>query len=117
MTEEILERLRRLGTPLAELVVELLSFFADRYRDLWGFHAPPLHDPVAVARVIDPALVGCADARVAVELHGEHTRGATVCDRFEVLGREPNAQVALDLDVPGFWELVLAAVERLGAGA
>ena len=40
-----------------------------------------------------------------------------VCDRFELLGREPNAQVALDLDVPGFWGLVLAAVERLGAGA
>ena len=117
VTDAILERLRLLGTPLAELVVGLLSFFADRYRDLWGFHAPPLHDPVAVARVIDPALVGCEDAHVAVELRGAHTRGATVCDRFGVLGREPNAQVALDLDVAGFWDLVLGAVERLGAGA
>ena len=117
VTDAILERLRLLGTPLAELVVGLLSFFADRYRDLWGFHAPPLHDPVAVARVIDPALVGCEDAHVAVELRGAHTRGATVCDRFGVLGREPNAQVALDLDVAGFWDLVLGAVERLGARA
>jgi inosine-uridine nucleoside N-ribohydrolase len=114
VTEAVLDRLRRIETPLADLVVGLLGFFADRYRDIWGFPAPPLHDPVAVARVIDPALVSCADAHVAVELRGTHTRGATVCDRFGVLGHAPNAQVALDLDVPGFWELVVGAVGRLG---
>jgi len=115
-TDEVLNRLRGLGTPLADMVVGLLGFFRDRYRDIWGLSAPPLHDPVAVARVIDPALVHCEDADVAVELHGTHTRGATVCDRFGVLGRAPNAKVALELDAPGFWELIVAAVDRLGAG-
>ena len=113
-TGDVLNRIRALGTPLAEMVVLLLSFFGDRYRDIWGLHAPPVHDPVAVARVIDPALVRCEEAHVAVELHGTHTRGATVCDRFGVRGRPPNAQVATDLDAPGFWELVVAAVDRLG---
>jgi purine nucleosidase len=114
-TEEVLERLRGLGTPLAETVVRLLGFFRDRYRDIWGLPAPPVHDPVAVARVIDPALVRCVDAHVAVELHGTHTRGATVCDRFGVGGRTPNASVAVELDAAGFWDLVVSAVERLGA--
>jgi purine nucleosidase len=113
-TEEVLERLRGLGTPLADTVVRLLGFFRDRYRDIWGLPAPPVHDPVAVARVIDPALVRCVDAHVAVELHGTHTRGATVCDRFGVRGRTPNARVAVELDAPGFWDLVVSAVERLG---
>ncbi len=113
-TGDVLNRIRALGTPLAEMVVLLLSFFGDRYRDIWGLHAPPVHDPVAVARVIDPALVRCEEAHVAVELHGTHTRGATVCDRFGVRGRPSNAQVATDLDAPGFWELVVAAVDRLG---
>ena len=113
-TEAVLERLRTLGTPLADTVVQLLGFFRDRYRDLWGLPAPPVHDPVAVARVIDPELVRCEEAHVAVELHGTHTRGATVCDRFGVTGRTPNARVAMELDAPAFWDLVVSAVDRLG---
>jgi inosine-uridine nucleoside N-ribohydrolase len=113
-TDAVMDRLHALGTPLAETVVGLLGFFHDRYRELWGLEAPPVHDPVAVARVIDPALVRCEDAHVAVELHGTHTRGATVCDRFGVRGLAPNAKVALELDAAGFWELVVAAVDRLG---
>ncbi len=113
-TEAVLERLRLLGTPLADTVVRLLAFFRDRYRDVFGLPAPPVHDPVAVARVIDPELVRCEEAHVAVELHGTHTRGATVCDRHGVRGLTPNASVAVELDAQGFWNLVVGAVERLG---
>jgi purine nucleosidase len=113
-TEAVLERLRGLGTPLADTVVRLLVFFRDRYRDVFGLPAPPVHDPVAVARVIDPGLVRCEEAHVAVELHGTHTRGATVCDRHGVRGLTPNASVAVELDAQGFWDLVVGAVERLG---
>jgi purine nucleosidase len=114
-TEAVLDRLDGLATPLAETVVRLLGFFGDRHRDIWGLPAPPVHDPVAVARVIDPELVRCEEAHVAVELHGTHTRGATVCDRFGVRGRTPNARVAMELDATGFWDLVVKAVERLGS--
>ena len=113
-TDAVLNRLRALETPLAELVVRLLGFFGDRYRDIWGLPAPPVHDPVAVARVIDPGLVRCEDANVAIELHGTHTRGATVCDRFGVRGRAPYSMVAMDVDTAGFWELVVGAVYRVG---
>ena len=113
-TPEVLERLAGLGTPVATTVVDLLGFFRDRYREIWGLDSPPVHDPVAVARVIDPTLVRCEDAHVAIELRGAHTRGATVCDRFGVLGRAPNAKVATALDAPRFWDLVIDAVARSG---
>jgi inosine-uridine nucleoside N-ribohydrolase len=114
-TEDVLSELRAVGTPLATLVVDLLGYFADRYKKLWGFPAAPVHDPVAVARVIDPTIVGCVEAHVAIELHGTHTRGATVVDRFGVTGQTPNAQVALELDHARFWALVVDAVRTLGA--
>jgi inosine-uridine nucleoside N-ribohydrolase len=38
-----------------------------------------------------------------------------VVDRFAVTGREPNAQVAVELDAPAFWGHVEAAVRTLGA--
>jgi purine nucleosidase len=112
-TAEVLERMGAVGTPLSSALVDLLGFFRDRYRDIWGLDAPPVHDPVAVARVLDPTLVQCDDAFVVIELHGAHTRGATVCDRYGVVGREPNARVATVLDVPRFWDRVIDAVGRL----
>jgi inosine-uridine nucleoside N-ribohydrolase len=113
-TGDVLDGLRALGTPLAATVVELLGFFAEQYRRIWGFPAAPVHDPVAVARVIDPSVVRCVPAHVAIELAGTHTRGATVVDRYGVTGEEPNAQVAVELDHAGFWALVHDAVARLG---
>jgi inosine-uridine nucleoside N-ribohydrolase len=113
-TDDVLATLRGLETPLARIVVDLLGFFADRYKSLWDFPAAPVHDPVAVARVIDPSVVRCVPAHVAVELRGEHTRGATVVDRYGVTGEQPNAQVAVDLDHAGFWALVVEAVRVLG---
>jgi purine nucleosidase len=112
-TADVFERLAAIGSPLTTATVGLLGFFRDRYAERWGIDAPPVHDPVAVARVLDPALVGCVDAHVAIELHGAHTRGATVCDRYGVLGRAPNAQVAVELDAPRFWDVLIDAYARL----
>ncbi|UQX04435.1 nucleoside hydrolase [Streptomyces sp. RerS4] len=116
-TPEVLARFEALDTELGRICAELLRFFGGTYRRLWGFPAPPLHDPVAVARVIDPELVACVDAYVAVELHGHHTRGATVVDLHGTLGRPANARVAVELRVEPFWERLLAAVATLGGGA
>src|SRR5690349_8791743 len=113
-TGDVLDRIAALGTPLARICVDLLTFFADSYRRVFGFSAPPVHDPVAVARVIDAAVVTTVAANVAIELAGPHTRGATVVDLHQVTERQPNAQVAVDLDTGRFWDLVVAAIAALG---
>ncbi len=41
-TDAVLDQLRAIGTPLAQIVVDLLGFFADRYRRLWDFPAAPV---------------------------------------------------------------------------
>jgi inosine-uridine nucleoside N-ribohydrolase len=113
-TPDVLDRIAALDTPLARICVDLLTFFAGSYRRVFGFAAPPLHDPVAVARVIDPGIVTTVYANVAVELAGIHTRGATVVDLHQVTERSPNAQVAVDLDASRFWDLIVAAIAALG---
>jgi purine nucleosidase/pyrimidine-specific ribonucleoside hydrolase len=114
-TPQVLERFAALGTPLARVCVDLMTFFAATYRAVFGFEAPPLHDPVALALLIDPGVVTTVGAPVAVELTGEHTRGATVVDLHHRTGAPDNARVGLDLDADRFWDLVLDAVARLGA--
>lgn len=113
-TPHVLARLNSLDTELASICVQLMTYFASSYRRLWGFSSPPLHDPVAVARVIDPAIVQCVEASVAVELRGQYTRGATVVDVHHRMGRPVNARVALTLDTGKFWDRVIAAIDTLG---
>ncbi|MGW0748436.1 nucleoside hydrolase [Streptomyces sp. NPDC002587] len=112
-TPEVLARFEGLGTELGRVCAELMTFFGSTYRRLWGFASPPLHDPVAVARVIDPAIVGCVPAGVVVELRGQYTRGATVVDLHRSPDLPVNAQVAVAVETELFWDRLLAAVARL----
>ena len=112
-TPEVVERLLELDTELARVVAGWMTFFGSTYEELWGLAGPPVHDACAVALAIDPGLVRCVDTFVAVETEGRWTRGATVVDLHGRLGQEPNARVAVELDVAGFWDLVVGAMERL----
>jgi purine nucleosidase/pyrimidine-specific ribonucleoside hydrolase len=114
VTQDVVNRLRDIGTELADVCVELMTYFAGRYRDLFGFEAPPLHDPVAVARVLDPTSVRCVEANLVVETKGEWTSGATCVDLYGNTGRPANARVGVELDVERFWDRFVEAVRTLG---
>jgi inosine-uridine nucleoside N-ribohydrolase len=106
------EKLRSLGR-IGGVVAELLEYFASTYESVFGFDAPPLHDAVAVAAVLEPGLLKTHAMRVDVECESELTRGETVCDFYGVTGRSPNAEVGVELDREGFFELLYRTLERL----
>jgi purine nucleosidase len=112
-TQQVLDDIAAIGTPLSATVVELMQFFGGTYRATRGFEAPPVHDPCAVARVARPELVTVQDAFVAVETRGQWTSGMTVTDFRLQLGHEANARVATHLDADGFWALMLDALRAL----
>jgi purine nucleosidase/pyrimidine-specific ribonucleoside hydrolase len=109
-TPDVVERIRALGTPASDAVAAWMDFFGGRYERVFGKFAPPLHDPCTIALLIDPQVMTTVDTFVAVETEGRWTRGATVVDLHGRLGREPNARVALELDAPRFWDLVVGAL-------
>jgi inosine-uridine nucleoside N-ribohydrolase len=110
-TPEVRKRIRALGSPVATLVDGLLEFFASTYLEVFGIPSPPVHDPCAVAHVIDATLLRSKPMRVDIELHGEFTKGRTVCDVYGVTGQPPNANVGQSIDAPRFWDLL---IETLG---
>ena len=112
-TPAVLERIAAVDSEIARAVLGLLRFYGERERQPAGPREAAVHDAVAVARVARPALVECAGAHVEVELTGRLTTGMTVTDFRERPGRPFNAQVATRLDFERFWDLVLAAIERL----
>jgi purine nucleosidase/pyrimidine-specific ribonucleoside hydrolase len=113
-TRDVLDRVRAIPGEPARAVEGWMAFFGGTYERIHGEFAPPVHDPCTVALLIDPSLMRCVDTFVAVETEGRWTRGATVVDLNGRLGQPANARVALELDAPRFWDLVLGALERLG---
>lgn len=111
---EEIERMRALGGRLASAAVDVLSSYAKFYESATGKNAPPLFDAVAAAAVVEPGILTTSKVRVEVEVEGEHTRGATVCDLKGQWDRTPNADVGRELDVPAFWEVLLRS---LGPGS
>jgi len=109
-TSEVIERIAALDFPLAHLCVELLEFFAETYLRVFGFTAPAVHDPCAVAWQIDASIVPTRHLRVDIETQAEFSYGRTVCDLYGVTGRPPNADVAVDLEVDRFWDLMIGAI-------
>ncbi len=109
-TEQVIDRLRAANRRVANFAADLLIFFGDTYHNVFGFPAPPVHDPCAVAAVIDPTILRAHAMRVEIETVGEWTSGRTVCDIYGMLGKSANVRVGYGLDVPRFWELVISTI-------
>lgn len=113
VTQAVRDRLAATGTRTAAFGDELLEFFCRTNDEVFGMPEGPLHDPVAVAVLVAPDVVTLRRTRLDIELTGTETLGATSVDFDGMLRREPNAHVAVELDVERFWVLVETAVARL----
>ncbi|RUP49754.1 inosine-uridine preferring nucleoside hydrolase-domain-containing protein [Jimgerdemannia flammicorona] len=113
VTGDILTQLRSTcesDSPFCQLLVDLLLFFYERYKTVFGFkEGPPLHDPCAVAYVIDPTLFEVREMRVEVVTHDGHACGQTVCDIYNLSPHYKNVHMAINVDSQAFFDLMLAA--------
>lgn len=113
-TPAVREKLDAVGTGPARFVGELLDFFGETYLREQGFAAPPVHDPCAVAYVVDPDVMTVRKTPVDIELTGRLTVGMTVADFRRPAPADCHTQVAVDLDHERFWNLITDALERIG---
>jgi purine nucleosidase len=109
-----IERLKALGTPVADTTVGLLEFFKRAYQRRYGFDGPALHDPCTIAYLIDPALFTMKAMHVEIETSEGPSFGRTVCDYWGVLDKPTNAEVAINADADGFFELLTERIKNLG---
>ena len=58
----------------------MLDFYSERLRVLSGLPGGSMHDPLAVAALVDPEVLRFEPMHVAIELRGTHTYGMTLCD-------------------------------------
>ncbi|NIK12467.1 nucleoside hydrolase [Alkalibacillus almallahensis] len=110
-TDETIDRFSKVGNDVSEFVVELLRFFKQTYKDVFGFDGAPIHDACTVAYLIDPSIFDTVDVRVDIETKGEFAYGMTCVDLLGVTGEKPNVKFAQGLDQDRFWNLLEDALK------
>ena len=99
------EALREIGTPLGQVVLDWLAFYEKLHRGTMGVGGA-LHDPLALAAVLDPSLIETRPAHVAVDLRGTVTFGATVADFWGERELPDNVRIATSVDADRFFALL-----------
>ena len=129
LTAKHVAKFREIGTKAANLAADLTDFFIGACEEESELTGATMHDACAVAWVIDPSLITAVPMHIDIELHGALTRGMTVCDYRHLRGtvpavdlertptmgyrgEEPNAEAALELDFPGFVDLLNSTLEN-----
>jgi purine nucleosidase len=88
--------------------------YRKRYAKLNGVEACTMHDPLAVAVVIDPTLVTTVHRYVGIETESRYCDGQTVCDFDGRWGKAPNVHVAIELDGERFLNLLTERLNGYG---
>lgn len=110
-TKSRMQKLRSLGTPVAEAFYHLLTFNKLFDEKKYGWEGGPLHDATVIAYLLKPELFSGRKVNVTVECSSPLTLGMTVVDWWSVTERLANVQFIRHVDADSYFELV---IERLG---
>jgi purine nucleosidase len=112
------------GTPLAgegavnpviRFVADTLRFYMEFHSRFDGFYGAFIHDPLAVAVALEPALATVEPLTVDVELGGTLTTGETVTDWRRRWGKPPNLDIVVQADIDAFFDRYIERVGGLAA--
>lgn len=102
----VVERMEKIGTPAARLFADLMRFFNKTQKEVFGWEGGPLHDPVTVASLIDPTLLTTKRVHAEIDIRSVQSYGRTNCDLFGYEKKEPNIDLAVDINVEKFWDII-----------
>ena len=98
-------------SSVARMAGELLEYFVQFHINEKGMPGCPLHDPLAVASIINPDILKTEPYSVNIECGGQYTTGRTVVDFDGDSFDTPVTDVALDVDVKAFKEMIFEALK------
>ena len=108
-----LERLRSVGTPLAEAFYHLLKFNKLFDERKYGWEGGPLHDATVTAYLLAPEIFRGRRVNIEVECSSTLTLGMTVVDWWGVTGKTPNVLFLREIDADAYFDLVITRLARL----
>ncbi len=112
-TAKRLDKLRAIGSPVAEAFYHLLKFNKIFDETKYGTEGGPLHDATVIAYLLAPELFSGRRVNVTIECASSLTLGMTVVDWWSVTGKPANVQFLRDVNADGYFDLVIERLARL----
>jgi purine nucleosidase len=112
-TKEHVARLKGARADIETFIDRSTAFYMEFHAEYQGIQGCAINDPLAVAILIKPELVTFRDYYVDIELHGEFTTAKLSADHFSATGNQPNAKVAMEVDVAGFMDFFIERVKTI----
>ena len=112
-TNDHVERLAALGTPIA---CGLSNLFADERSnniDRFGTAFHPAHDPCTIAWLLWPELIKSKHVNAVIDTREGLTYGATVVDFWNKTHRKPNVNWGYGIDAEAFFERYIHCIATL----
>jgi ribosylpyrimidine nucleosidase len=110
-TQAVVKKIGTIDNKASKLFVSLMEFFSRTQNQVFGWEAPPVHDPTTIAYLIDPSIIQTKPMHVQIELRSDASYGRTLCDYFDMLHKPVNAEVAVKLDFDKFWNTVYETIK------
>tara|TARA_B100002003_G_C14113367_1_gene535487 strand:+ start:168 stop:1088 length:921 start_codon:yes stop_codon:yes gene_type:complete len=106
--QEHIDEIREINNATAQVVADLLTFYLGT-STRHSHDGAAMHDPCAVAAMIDPTMIEFEPMHVVVETTGTHTYGMTLCDvrPGSVKSKPANMEVAVTIDSDRFFKLLI----------
>ncbi len=111
---DIVERMAKVGNKASKLFVDLMGHFCRTQKETFGWEGGPLHDPVTIACLIDPTVLTTKPMNAQVDIRSTSSYGRTNCDYFGYMKLPATADVAIDIDVEKFWDIVEEGLRAYG---
>lgn len=86
------------SNPVVRFVADALRFYMEFHAQWDGFYGAHIHDPMVVAAALDPRLARTQPVFVDVETGSGPAGAMTVADFRGLTGRQPNVDVATEID-------------------
>lgn len=118
-TPEVIEKFDK-KNKFEELIVKLLYFFKDTYKNVFNFSSPPVHDPVAAYYIAHPEDFEVRKEEIVVETEGKYTYGAICRNRYPNVGAWCNknefkvVDACMKVNVQKFWDDIINHLHLLG---
>lgn len=112
LREEHITRLLKIDSPISGFISEAVEVYM-KFSLERGYAGSALHDPLTLATILEPGLLGLKEHFVDVDISGGVSIGKTFADFYGILKRPPNMKVALGVRGDDFIELFLQRMERL----
>jgi ribosylpyrimidine nucleosidase len=102
----IVDRMEKVENKASKLFVDLMRFFCMTQKRVFGWEGGPLHDPTCIAYLIDPTCIETKAMHTEIDIQSAGSYGRTNCDFFHLSDKAKNANIAVNIDVDRFWDIV-----------